>query len=151
MIPFFVVDRPISLEIVKSYWSTKPEIRYGIMTHALTTERFRNLFARYPCGDHGICRACGQQVGESILLCSKGQEQLSVMLWECLNQSHRGLSTPELQRPLGTPIVMPQGACDPTTHCSGRRTAACCGLEAQSKDGGSLAPAAEHERSASNL
>jgi hypothetical protein len=44
------------------------------MTHALTTERFRNLFARYPCGDHGICRACGQQVGESILLCSKGQE-----------------------------------------------------------------------------
>jgi hypothetical protein len=44
------------------------------MTHALTTERFRTLFARYPCGDPGICRACGRQVGESKALCNKGQE-----------------------------------------------------------------------------
>jgi hypothetical protein len=77
--------------------------------------------------------------------------QLSVILWECLGQTHRGLLTPELQQPLGTPIVLPQGACDPTTRCSGRGTAACCGLEAQSKDGGSFAPAAERGRSASNL
>jgi hypothetical protein len=74
MIPFFVVDRPISLEIVKSYWSTKPQIKYGVMTHALTTERFRMLFARYPCGDPGICRACGREVGESDALCDKGQK-----------------------------------------------------------------------------
>ena len=43
------------------------------MTHALTTERFRKLFARYPCGDPGIGRACGRQVEESMVLCSKGQ------------------------------------------------------------------------------
>jgi hypothetical protein len=74
MIPFFVVDRPISLEIVKSYWSTKPQIKYGVMTHALTTERFRTLFSRYPCSDPGICRACGRQVEEGKVPCKKGQE-----------------------------------------------------------------------------
>lgn len=72
MIPFFVVDRPISLDIVKSYWSQKPELRYGIMTHALTTERFRSLFAAYPCGDSGVCRACHEEIIEPGSMCERG-------------------------------------------------------------------------------
>ena len=58
MIPFFVVDRPISLDLVRGYWSTEPDKEYGLMANALTTDRFRGLFARYPCGDNDVGHVC---------------------------------------------------------------------------------------------
>jgi hypothetical protein len=72
MIPFFVVDRPISLEIIKSYWSRRPDIKYGLMTHALTSENFRSLFSRYPCSASGFCQACLAESNESEGKCEKG-------------------------------------------------------------------------------
>ncbi len=59
MIPFFVVDRPISLDIVKGYWSFQTTVAYGLLSNALTTQRFRKLLARYPCADGGRCLTCG--------------------------------------------------------------------------------------------
>ena len=59
MIPFFVVDRPISLDIIKGYWSSKSAAEYGLVSNALTTDRFRRLLARYPCSEEGACFACG--------------------------------------------------------------------------------------------
>ena len=84
MIPFFVVDRPISLEIVSSYWSTKTNLKYGLMTHALTSHNFRNLFANYPCGTSNdeTNRTRSNTVKNVIKMCdsgifSTGREQIT--------------------------------------------------------------------------
>ncbi len=61
MIPFFVVDRPISLEILKGFWSTQPGVRYGLMASACTTPRFRQLFSEYPgCTTDCPCRSSNE-------------------------------------------------------------------------------------------
>lgn len=64
MIPFFVVDRPMSLNIIKTFFVNHPGVRFGLMTHALVSPRFRQLYADFPCDksgcwlrtDHAECR-----------------------------------------------------------------------------------------------
>lgn len=47
MIPFFVVDRPISLEIIKGLSVPKGK-KIGLMAHANTSHNFRQAFRDYP-------------------------------------------------------------------------------------------------------
>lgn len=47
MIPFFVVDRPISLKIIEGVRVPRGK-KIGLMAHANTTENFRNAFGKYP-------------------------------------------------------------------------------------------------------
>jgi len=63
MIPFFVVDRPMSLNIIKTFFAKHQGVPFGLMTHALVSPRFRQLYADFPCDksgcwlrrDHGQC------------------------------------------------------------------------------------------------
>ncbi len=48
LIPFFVADRPASLRILKGVMLKHPDIKVGLMTHALTTKNFAQLFSDYP-------------------------------------------------------------------------------------------------------
>lgn len=48
VIPFFVVDRPISLEILREVMLKHSSIKIGIMTHALTSTNFMKKFNRFP-------------------------------------------------------------------------------------------------------
>ena len=55
--PLFVVDRPISLEILKGLKDNKDQ--FGILSHAFTTDNFKAKFkefefAKYKVGDSGI-------------------------------------------------------------------------------------------------
>ena len=50
MIPFFVVDRPVSLEIIKGLFLMLPGKVLGLMTHAYTSRRFVFRFAEFPKG-----------------------------------------------------------------------------------------------------
>ena len=65
MTPFFVVDRPISLEILNGYWSTRPGFRYGLMASVSTTSRFRKLFAKYPCNESRFCEGHTESPGNA--------------------------------------------------------------------------------------
>lgn len=48
LIPFFVVDRPISLEILRDVMLKYPSIKIGLMTHALTSTNFMRKFNKFP-------------------------------------------------------------------------------------------------------
>lgn len=80
MIPFFVVDRPMSLNIIKTFFAERPRVPFGLMTHALVTQQFRELYAAFPCDkkacwlrdDKGPCRrktlcAKARQLRESVV------------------------------------------------------------------------------------
>lgn len=49
MTPFFVVDRPMSLNIIKTFFANHPGRQFGLMSHALVSGNFRSLFASFPC------------------------------------------------------------------------------------------------------
>jgi hypothetical protein len=53
MIPFFVADRPMSLNIIKTFFVDHPGVRFGLMSHALVSEAFRELYAKFPCDFSG--------------------------------------------------------------------------------------------------
>lgn len=48
VIPFFVVDRPISLEILRDVMLKHSSIKIGLMTHALTSTNFMMKFNKFP-------------------------------------------------------------------------------------------------------
>ncbi len=48
IIPFFVADRPASLLILKGILLKYPRINIGIMTHAFTSQNFRQIFKEFP-------------------------------------------------------------------------------------------------------
>lgn len=48
MIPFFVLDRPVSLEILKDFFANNLEHQFGILTHAFTSSRFKEKFRNFP-------------------------------------------------------------------------------------------------------
>ena len=48
MIPFFVADRPISLQILDCFFSLLSHRDWGILTHAFTSKRFKELFKFFP-------------------------------------------------------------------------------------------------------
>lgn len=53
MIPFYVVDRPMSLNILKTSFVHHPDLTFGLMTHACVSQNFRRLFASFPCDPTG--------------------------------------------------------------------------------------------------
>lgn len=55
MVPFFVVDRPMSLNIVKSYFAKHSSLKFGLMTHAQTSDNFKKLYASFPCDWESQC------------------------------------------------------------------------------------------------
>lgn len=48
MIPFFVVDRPASLEVLKGVFFEFPELTFGLMTHANVSPNFVEIFRKFP-------------------------------------------------------------------------------------------------------
>jgi len=48
MIPFFAVDRPVSLEILKGLFFKYPNLQFGLMTHANVSTNFTKIFSRFP-------------------------------------------------------------------------------------------------------
>ena len=60
MIPFFVVDRPMSLNIIKTFFVKHPGVTFGLMSHALVSESFRTLYAKFPCDSSGCWLASKQ-------------------------------------------------------------------------------------------
>jgi hypothetical protein len=59
VIPFFVVDRPMSLNIVKTFFAKHPGIQFGLMSHGLVSENFKTLFSSFPC-QPADCWLCGR-------------------------------------------------------------------------------------------
>lgn len=90
MIPFFVVDRPMSLNILKTSFVEEPSLTFGLMTHACVSKNFRRLFATFPCAPddcwlrlkalcatRGLCpsKPCllGEQIQSNIVrMCDSG-------------------------------------------------------------------------------
>lgn len=50
MIPFFVLDRKASLEILKGLFIKFPTLHFGLMTHANVSRQFIELFSKFPDG-----------------------------------------------------------------------------------------------------
>ncbi len=48
MIPFFVLDRRASLEILKGLFLKFPNLKFGLMTHANVSNQFMGLFRAFP-------------------------------------------------------------------------------------------------------
>jgi len=48
MIPFFVVDRPASLEILKGLFFKYPNLKFGLMTHINVSPKFTELYKSFP-------------------------------------------------------------------------------------------------------
>jgi len=48
MIPFFVLDRRASLEILKGLFLKFPSLQFGLMTHANVSSQFIELFSKFP-------------------------------------------------------------------------------------------------------
>lgn len=73
-IPFFVVDRPASLRIIKGSDLISFDIQVGLMSHANTSNRFQSLFKSYPCSDKEFCDIIGSKCPfqKKISKCSKG-------------------------------------------------------------------------------
>jgi hypothetical protein len=73
MIPFFVADRPASLQIIRGL-RIPPDKRIGLMTHANTTEYFKRILAQFPCSERNYCevkrRVCPNN--KDISLCEAG-------------------------------------------------------------------------------
>ncbi len=55
MTPFFVVDRPMSLNILKTSFVNHPDLTFGLMTHAFVSDKFLRLFADFPGDNSGNC------------------------------------------------------------------------------------------------
>ncbi|NJE42791.1 hypothetical protein [Thermococcus sp. GR6] len=48
MIPFFVLDRRASLEILKGLFIKFPNLQFGLMTHVNVSHQFTELFSKFP-------------------------------------------------------------------------------------------------------
>ena len=48
VIPFFVVDRPASLLILKGIFLKYSNIKVGLMSHAFVSKNFQNIFKEFP-------------------------------------------------------------------------------------------------------
>jgi hypothetical protein len=67
LIPFFVVDRPASLAILKGVMLRHPKVKVGLMTHALTSEHMWDLFRDFPRGTPLLYEDDGPPTAEEIL------------------------------------------------------------------------------------
>lgn len=55
LIPHFVADRPMSLRILSGLNLRRHKVNIGLMVQACSSPNFRNLVARFPCGDTNYC------------------------------------------------------------------------------------------------
>lgn len=55
LIPHFVADRPMSLRILSGLNLKRHNVNIGLMVQACSSQNFRNLVARFPCGDTNYC------------------------------------------------------------------------------------------------
>lgn len=71
--PFFVVDRPASLQIIRSLKIPIGK-RIGLMTHANTSDNFKALLSKFPCSQYEYCEIIrGRcEFNHKISLCNKG-------------------------------------------------------------------------------
>lgn len=70
LIPFFVADRPASLQILKGIMLKYSEIKIGIMTHIFTSKKFEQIFSDFP-NNQGILYGNESLLGkENTLACN---------------------------------------------------------------------------------
>ena len=74
-IPFFVADRQASLRILRGLDIPEGK-KIGIMTHANTTDNFKNVVAEFPCSDNEYCEIIGNNCpyNKNINNCIPGQQ-----------------------------------------------------------------------------
>lgn len=61
-IPFFVVDRPMSLKILNYCEICEQNEKFGLMTHAYTSKNFQTLFREFGSESENIVKACDSGV-----------------------------------------------------------------------------------------
>jgi len=55
LIPHFVADRPMSLRILSGLDFKRHPVNVGLMVQACTSQNFRNIVSKFPCGDLNYC------------------------------------------------------------------------------------------------
>lgn len=73
--PFFVADRQASLKILRGL-NIPDESSIGIMTHANTSQNFKNVMGKFPCSDTDYCEIVKEKCPhkKDITKCKKGQD-----------------------------------------------------------------------------
>lgn len=61
-IPFFVVDRPMSLKLLDHCKIGEKKIKFGLMTHANTSKNFQQHFKKFLDNNDNIVKACDSGV-----------------------------------------------------------------------------------------
>ncbi|ETA67184.1 Protein of unknown function (DUF328) [Methanolobus tindarius DSM 2278] len=74
-VPFFVSDRQASLRILRGLDIPK-EKKIGIMTHANTSNNFKEVIANFPCSENEYCEIIGKDCphNKDLNKCSKGKK-----------------------------------------------------------------------------
>lgn len=77
-IPFFVVDRPASLRIIRGIKLINGK-KLGLMAHANTSDNFKNKFRQFPCTDKPYCEVIGKSCpyNRNLDLCLEGKKFLN--------------------------------------------------------------------------
>jgi len=74
LIPHFVADRPMSLRILSGLDFKRHPVNVGLMVQACSSQNFRDIVSKFPCGDQNYCGAMDGPCpfGGVIQKCSKG-------------------------------------------------------------------------------
>src|SRR5512137_1687360 len=74
LIPHFVADRPMSLRILSGLDFKRHPVNVGLMVQACSSQNFRNIVSKFPCGDVNYCGVVDGPCpyGGKIKKCSKG-------------------------------------------------------------------------------
>lgn len=74
LVPHFVADRPMSIRILEGLNLKKHQVQIGIMLQACTSNTFREMVAKFPCGDMYYCGVVDGQCpyNGDLSRCSKG-------------------------------------------------------------------------------
>jgi len=55
LVPHFVADRPMSLRILSGLDFKRHPVNVGLMVQACTSQNFRDIVSKFPCGDQNYC------------------------------------------------------------------------------------------------
>jgi hypothetical protein len=74
LIPHFVADRPMSLRILSGLDFKRHPVNVGLMVQACSSQNFRDIVSKFPCGDQNYCGAVDGPCpyGGNIKKCSIG-------------------------------------------------------------------------------
>lgn len=83
IIPHFVADRPMSLRILAGLPFERHPVKVGLMLQACTSENFRAMASKFPCGDLEYCGVVDGKCpfGGDFQKCTKGQ-----LVRECITK-----------------------------------------------------------------